>query len=132
MRFLAILFLSTLACAVAQPVYVYSEFARIDANGKVTVPARPREILSPAIVRNAFASFQVVVETDPGKTWWMHVGLNPENIVAVTMYRESGGDKLEKVDLPFKGQGTQVLWMDIWAARETPPGRIKVEPQLNI
>jgi hypothetical protein len=111
---------------------VYSEFARIDAKGKVTVPAEPREILSPALARNAWESFQIVVEpSDATLPWQLYVAQNPENAVAVTLYRESG-DKLEKVSQPVSGTGVQIFWMDIYTAKTAPAERIKVEPQLHI
>lgn len=115
----------------AQPLSVYSEFARIDAKGKVTSPAEPREILSPAVARNAFTSFQIVVQPTTEATWKLYVAQNPENAVEVTLYREVG-DKLVKEVQPAIGTGTAVFWMDIWTARNAPVERIKVEPQLNI
>jgi hypothetical protein len=115
---------------IAQSLRVYSEFARIDAKGEVTAPAEPREILSPAIVRNGFTSFQIVVQVELGTPFRLHVGLNPEDAVLVTVYREAG-EKLEPVELPFEDSSTQVLWMDLWADRGAPVRRIKVEPQLT-
>ena len=115
----------------AQSLRVYSEFAQIDAAGRVTAPAEPREILSPAIARNAFSSFQVVVDVPQGTTYQLYVAQNPENAVDVTLYRENG-DKLEKVSQPVSGTGTQVFWMDLWTARDAPVARIKVEPQLHV
>lgn len=118
--------------ALAQPLSVYSEFARIDDKGKVTAPAEPREILSPALARNAWESFQIVVEpADPAMPWQLFVAQNPENAVQVTLYREAG-DRLEKVAQPASGSGTQVFWMDIYTAKTAPVERIKVEPQLHI
>jgi hypothetical protein len=132
MRFLLPVVLScALIPRVAAQLNVYSEFAKVDDKGNVTAPDRPREILSPALARNAFTSFQVVVQAEGDKSWWLHIGQNPENAVAVTMYREAG-DRLEKTNLPIRGQGTQVFWMDLWTARTAPVERIKVEPQLNI
>jgi hypothetical protein len=119
------------AGAWAQPLSVYSEFARIDANGHVTAPENPREILSPAVARNAFTSFQVVVEAPITKAWWLYIGQNPENAVHVTMYRQSEG-RLEPVEIPVPGKGTQIFWMDLWTPREAKVQRIKVEPQLNV
>lgn len=116
---------------LAQPLMVYSEFARIDAKGKVTAPAEPREILSPALARNAFESFQIVVEPSDDAPWQLYVAQNPENAVEVTLYHESG-DALEKVSQPASGTGTQIFWMDIYTARSAPVDRIKVEPQLHI
>ena len=115
----------------AQPLRVYSEFAQIDATGKVIAPAEPREILSPAIARNAFSSFQVVVDVPRGTPYQLYVAQNPENAVEVTLYRENG-DKLERVEQPVSGDGTQVFWMDLWTARDAPVQRIKVEPQLHV
>jgi hypothetical protein len=124
----AVLLLST--PLVAQSLRVYSEFARIDAKGEVTAPAEPREILSPAIVRNGFTSFQIVVQVDPGTPYRLHIGENPEHAVRVTAYRESG-EKLEPVELPYEGDSTQVFWMDLWADHDAPVRRIKIEPQLT-
>jgi hypothetical protein len=115
----------------AQSVRVYSEFARINPAGEVTAPAQPREILSPAIVRNGFTSFQIVVQVEPETPYSLYIGQNPEDAVRVTVYRESG-EKLEPVDLPFEAKSTQVLWMDVWVDRNAPVRRVKVEPQLNV
>jgi hypothetical protein len=110
---------------------VYSEFARIHADGRVTAPENPREILSPAIVRNGFTSFQVVVEAKPGEKYALYVGLNPPDAVKVTLYRESGAD-LEPVDLPFRGDGPAVFWMDVWCDRAAPVRRVKIEPEVSV
>jgi hypothetical protein len=130
---LSLLGLAIGSCAScwAQSISVYSEFARIDGSGKVTAPETPREILSPALVRNGFTSFQVIVEAPAEAKWWLFVGQNPENSVKVTMYKESG-DVLDPVDLPFQSQGTQVFWMDLRVEASAPVQRIKVEPELNI
>jgi len=125
------LFLLVVCAAWSQPLRVYSEFARIDGSGRVTAPAEPREILSPAIARNAFSSFQVVVEVPRGTAYQLYVAQNPENAVEVTLYRENG-DKLERVEQPVSGNSTQVFWMDLWTARDAPVARIKVEPQLHV
>jgi hypothetical protein len=116
----------------AQPLLVYSEFARVDAKGKVSAPTEPREILSPALARNAWGSFQIVVEpSDAATPWQLYVAQNPDNAVQVTLYREVG-DRLEKVAQPASGSGTQVFWLDIYTAKTAPVERIKVEPQLHI
>jgi hypothetical protein len=130
MKSALLLVLLAWSCA-AQPLRVFSEFARINAEGNVTAPESPREILSPAIARNAFTSFQVVVQLPPEKHFDLYIGQNPENAVRVTLYRESG-NRLEPVAQPVRGMGTAVLWMDVWAERSAPVERIKVEPQLNV
>jgi len=126
-----VLFLLFAVAAWSQPLRVYSEFARIEAAGKVTAPAEPREILSPAIVRNGYSSFQVVVDVPKGTPFQLYVAQNPENSVVVTLYRENG-DKLEPVTQPASGDTTQVYWMDLWTAGDAPVTRIKVEPQLHV
>jgi len=117
--------------SLAQPLRVYSEFAAINAKGEVVAPESPREILSPAIVRNGFTSFQVVIQAPKGTPFTLHVGQNPADAVKVTLYRRAG-DRLEPVDLPYQGDSTQVLWMDLWTDRGAPVRRVKIEPQLFI
>ena len=113
----------------AQSLMVYSEFARIDKGGRVTAPETPREILSPALVRNGYSSFQVVVEAPSDLHWRLFVGQNPDNAVKVTLYRENG-EALEPLELPVEGDGPQVFWMDLWTGRDAAVQRIKVEPEL--
>ncbi len=119
------------AAAWAQPLTVYSDLADIDATGKVIAPETPREILSPALLRNGFTSFQVVVQAPADRKWWLFIGQNPADSVKVTMYRESAG-KLEPVEVPLQSSGTEVLWMDVWTGRNAPIARIKIEPELMI
>lgn len=115
---------------VAQPLRVYSEFVQIDATGSVVAPESPREILSPAVPRNGFTSFQVVIQVPDRTRFLMYVGQNPENAVKVTLYRRSG-EELEPVRLPYESEGTQLLWMDVWVPKDAPATRIKLEPQVN-
>jgi len=128
---LAAFFCGTAALTMGQPVRVFSELAQIDAAGNVIAPEFPREILSPALVRNGYTSFQVVIQVPPQKRFEMQMGLNPENAVSVSLYRRDGG-MLEPLELPYEGSGPQVLWLDVWAERDAPVRRIKVEPQVNI
>ncbi len=139
--------------ARAQPVLrVYSEFSRIDPFGKVAARDRgsrgPREILSPLLARNAWASFHIAVTAAPGTSYELHVGQNPEDAVRVTGFQEIFEkqddqwlpDRVQQVSLPFEGripqdgaipgQTTQGFLMDIWVDGGAPVRRIKVEPQL--
>lgn len=116
------------SCLFSQTLHVYSEFARLDANGAVTAPAEPREILSPMIVRNGYTSFQIAVQGDE-RPWVLFVPQNPKDAVRVTLYRESG-ERLEPADLPFNGKGTAIFWMDLWCDRTAQVRRIKVEPEI--
>ena len=147
----AALFISILD---AQPLQVFSEFRRVGPDGAIVEqdrPGRAREIISPAVARDAFASFRLAVSPPPGKPFVLHIGENPEAILQITMYRElpvkAGGrwipDKLERVSLPVTGYvplpgsgqpETKALtyWMDVWVPAHTPPRRIRVEAQLNV
>jgi len=117
--------------ASGQLLNVYSEFAKIDAQGNVVAPESPREILSPALVRNGFTSFQVVVQVPPGTDYLLRLGQNPANAAKVTFYAETAGG-LQRVDDPIKGNVTQTFWMDVWIDKDAPARRIKVEPELQI
>jgi hypothetical protein len=133
-----LIFFACAAAAAAQDVRVLSEFRRVDASGAVIAADRggnPREILSPAIPRNAFSSFRVLVTVPPGSDVWLEVGLNPEDAVGVTLYEESSSGGLRSLSMPYKtklaaGTGTLAVWMDLWAKSDAPVDRIKVEPQL--
>ncbi len=115
----------------AQSLRVYSELAKIDASGQVTSPQNPREILSPALARNAFTSFQIVVEVKPGTPYWLYVGENPEDAVKVSLYRRTV-DGLERLSSPYHGETTQIFRLDLWVDRNAAVRRIKVEPQLDV
>jgi len=153
------IFLLTVCVALgdAHSVRVYSEFTRIDPLGHVVKadrprdPAvRPREILSPALARNGFASFRVAVTVSPGEFFHLYVGENPENVFQITAYREKfvrSGDEwvpdgLERVELPYSarvpdidspvpGQNTVTFWLDVWVPHDAKVGRYKVEPQVH-
>src|SRR5437868_2087054 len=86
-------FLSALlvqASICAQPLRVFSEFVQFDKAGDPVAPAQPREILSPALVRNGFTSFQISIQGPPGVRWTLYVGLNPGDAVKITLYRPAG------------------------------------------
>jgi hypothetical protein len=124
-------FLIAASALVAQPVLVYSEFAQIDSSGEVLAPAEPREILSPALARNAFTSFQVVVQVPKGTPYRLFISQNPVDAVRLTVFRESG-DRLEPIELPYSGETTQLFWLDVWTDRNALVRRIKIEPQLRV
>jgi hypothetical protein len=130
MRWVILLGLAA-GCVCAQNVQVYSEFAQIEDSGEVVAPENPREILSPAVARNAFSSFQLSIKVARGTKFAVYIGQNPENAVKITLYRRAAL-KLERVELPYLGDGSQVLWMDLWVDANAPVRRVKLEPQVNI
>jgi hypothetical protein len=117
--------------ASAQTVQVYSEFARLSESGEVLAPTDPREILSPAVPRNAFSTFQIAIQVPRGSKYIVFIGQNPVDTVKVTLYRRAG-ERLEPAALPYESVSSQVLWLDIWVNATTPARRLKVEPQVFI
>jgi hypothetical protein len=149
------LFLLLAASASGQSISVYTEMQRVGPFGKVVQADRPtpgtrsREVLSPALARNAFSSFHVVVEPPPGTPYWLYIGLNPEDVIEAKLYKEifelrDGEwvpDKLVKVDLPYNGlvpekgipgQTVEVFLLDLFVPRNAEVRRMKVEPQMWI
>lgn len=140
--------------AGAQTVRVYSEFARIGPFGSVIAPdrmARPREIISPAVARNAFASFRIAVTSPSRSPYILYVQSNPEQAFQITLYKElftrSGADwipdALEQVTLPVLGslpylpapipdQTTATYWMDLWVPADSVVQRVRLEVLLKI
>ena len=137
-----------------QSLRVLSEFQRVDPFGEVVAIDRtpnPREILSPAVARNAFASFHIAVSVPEREPFFVYVQTNPANVFEISLYEElnvktSAGwiaDALEPtklpafgtlpyLPLPIPGQNTVSYWMDVWVPRETPVRRVRLEVLLKI
>ena len=152
MRTAALLALAAAGPLAAQ-LTIYSEFQRVDPFGKVVAvdrAERPREILSPAVPRNAWTSFHVAVEIRDRRPVFLYTQQNPEQL-KVTLCKErfvktAAGwipDALEKIaknpamallpepDKPIPGQNTVVYWMDIWTPPNVPAGRMRLEVLLK-
>src|SRR6266567_2059539 len=77
--------------ARGQSVDIYPEFRRVDPFGAVVTADRgitAREILSPAVARNAFASFHIAVSVPAKESYLLYVATNPPNACRVALYRE--------------------------------------------
>src|SRR5688500_14681849 len=73
-------------------VHIYSEFQRVDPIGSIVPQDRgvaPREILSPAVLRNAYASFHVIVTAPPNTLYFLSVQTNPADIFKIKLYRKT-------------------------------------------
>ena len=139
----------------AQSVDIYSEFSRVDPFGEI-VPAdrgaQPREILSPAVARNAWASFHVVISAPPNTTYLLYVVTNPLNACRVALYKEHfektaagwAPDRLtELTRLPdfgvmpdpddgVDGQTTRAYLLDLWIPPNAEVARFRLEVQLKV
>ena len=139
----------------AQSLEIYSEFQRVDPFGNIAAIDRaehPREILSPAVPRNGYASFHVVVSVPPKTNYLLYVVTNPLDACRVALYKEhfakTGGgwipDTLSEVhrlpdfgampdpDEDIPGQNTRVYLLDVWIPPEANPGRFRLEAQLKV
>jgi hypothetical protein len=132
----------------AQSLRIYSELQRIGPFGEVVRAdrnARPREILSPMVARNAHASFHVAVSVPPHVPAYFYFQQNPERLEASVyreVFRRGIPDALEPVSLPslvllpedasVQGQTTVVFWLDLWVPAGTPVGRMRCDALLGI
>ncbi|MGA2271653.1 MAG: hypothetical protein ABSH44_24585 [Bryobacteraceae bacterium] len=157
MRFGGVILAGALAAITlrAQSLEIYSEFQRVDPFGNIVPIDRsehPREILSPAVARNAFASFHVVVSVPPNTNYFLYVVSNPLDACRVALYKEhfvkTGDvwipDTLAEVhrlpdfgampdpDEDIPGQNTRVYLLDLWIPPEAIPGRFRLEAQLKV
>lgn len=133
----------------AQELRILSEFERPDPFGGIAVPDRgpqPREIISPAVVRNAWGSFHLAVTLPAAGESWLYLQQNPE-VFQIKLYREqftktSAGwvpDGLQPAATPcavvrdpaIAGQTTVAYWMDIWVPPNVPVRRVRVEALLR-
>ena len=155
LAFLALL-TPALSPLAGQPVQlrIYSEFQRIDPFGQIVAvdkAQRPREILSPAVPRNGYASFHVAVTVPEGTPFRLYLGQNPDGVFKLTLYREKFEpvgrgwipDGLVRVlepydsraqppEDPIPGRTTTVFWLDVWTPAEAPVRRVRLEAQLNV
>jgi hypothetical protein len=143
------------AAATAQTVEIYSEFDRPDPFGGIVAvdrPWKPREILSPAVARNAFASFHIAVSVPAKESYLLYVVPNPISACRVALYKEhfvrtAAGwipDTLTEVhrlpdfgvmpdpDDGVDGQTTRVYLLDLWLPPNADVARFRLEVQLKV
>jgi hypothetical protein len=136
-----------------ESVRLYSEMTRIDPFGKPLLvdhpPAAknpPREMLSPAVARNAFFSVQFAVSAPPRTNYFLAVQAYPPNVLRWKVYRERFEqrqgqwipDALIEEEKPYfevmpdlevniPGQNTQVYLIDVWVSAEIPSSGVRLE-----
>jgi hypothetical protein len=143
-----------LAAAVlpGQTLDLYSEFLRTGPTGEVVAADRtpnPREILSPAVVRGGYASFQVVVRSARAN-YFLFTAANPADSVLAVIWREQFAnvngqwipdrltptretmfDVIPDPETAIPGQSARCYLLDVWVPRETPAGRLRLEVQIK-
>ncbi len=141
--------------ANAQTLDIFSEFHRLDPFGNVVRADRgavTREILSPGVARNGYASFHIAVSVPPKESYFLYVATNPLTACRVDLYREhfvqtpSGWipDKLVPLErLPdfgvmpdpddgIEGQTTRLYLLDLWIPPNADVDRFRLEVQLKV
>src|SRR5438552_8731960 len=149
----ALLFVLLTGPVLAQSLRVVSEFQPFDPFGDV-VPvdrtAEPREILSPALARNAFASFHIIVNIPERDPFFLFVQTNPADVFQISLYEElfsktaqgwipdalqpsklPGFGSLPYLPSPIRGQTTLCYWLDVWVPRDATVGRVRFEVLLK-
>lgn len=138
----------------SQSVRVVSEFQRVDPFGEVVRADRtgqPREILSPGVARNAFASFHIAVTVGEREPFFVYIQTNPPDIFHISLYKElyvktdagwipdalqavpiPAFDTLPYLPLPIPGQNTVSYWMDLWVPAETAVERVRLEVLVKV
>ena len=139
---------------LAQSVDIYSEFQRPGPYGNIVSVDRspaPREILSPGVARNEWASFHVAVHAPANTSYLLYVMTNPPNACRVDLYKEHFSktpagwipDRLTQLHrLPDYGfmpdpddgvieQNTRVYLLDLWIPPDSGVGRFRLEVQLK-
>jgi hypothetical protein len=136
------------AMLCGQQITVFSEFQRPGPDGMVVsvdrAPAR-REILSPALVRNGWASFLFTIEAPAGEFYTIYVAQNPGDTAKVDLYEleyaEAGAtripDGLKPVRQPIQaalpeGRKSQAYLLDLFLPASTPVERFRLEIQLYV
>jgi len=140
------------AALAAQSLEIRSEFQRVDPFGQVVAADRtehPREILSPAVARNAWTSFQITATIPENTPSFLYVQQKPE-FFELKLYKElyvrtPGGwvpDPLRAENLPaflflpdpeapIPGQAVVTYWLDVWVPERTPAGRMRMQAVLK-
>ncbi len=117
-----------------------SEFRRVGADGEIVAAdaiGTPREIISPALIRNGYTSFHLVVTGPPGASFMLYIASNPDRVLRPVLHRVTGADRLEQLkglndSGKFNDKGVSLYWLDLWTPGPTPVRRIRIEAQLNM
>jgi hypothetical protein len=123
-------------------VEVYSEFRRPGPDGRLVrqdAAGTAREILSPAVARNAYSTYFVVIHGSTDQKVTLYLGANPEGAVLSTLYRaqfdENGvPDALDKLTPPFYEllpNGVAVFVVDVFVPPDAPVRRLRFEVQYH-
>ena len=146
---LALALLSSLA-AQSTRIEIYSEFQRVDPFGHIVPsdqPEKRREILSPALLRNGYASFNIAVTAPARESYFLFTQSFPQGLFEWKIYEQKFvshegrwiPDTLVEARHPFfgampdaaaniTGQTTRMYLLDVWVPKDLPsqPARLEM------
>ncbi len=144
-----------LAPALAQELVLYPEYQRPDLHGailKADQGGREREINSPAVVRNGYASYIVVAKLPAPGPYRFDIAMNPAGRLRADVYRiwfdrvEPGGDYVPDALIPVPntffgnvpdadnavpGQTAVAFWLDLHVPANARRETVRVEAVLQ-
>lgn len=124
------LFLAGMVAAVG-PVSAES-IPGVRVTSEYTTGNNGREVLSPALPRQAWAVFHLIVSGPPGRPFQVHIGQNPEEFAKAELWRDN-----EQLPLPFDSiiapTGEDAVFrFRLWIDRDADVRRVKIEPQIHM
>jgi len=143
------------ASLLPQHIEVYPEFQRPSPFGgilKADQGGRRREILSPAVAQNSYASFFVVVRLPQPGSFRLDIAMNPDDRLEADLYQvwyhklETTGEWYPDALIPVSNtvfgalpdpenripnQSAVAFWLDLWIPRGRTE-RVRVEAQLSV
>jgi hypothetical protein len=154
-RLFAFVLSLALSPALAQELHVYPEYQRPDIYGGIVradQSGREREILSPAVPRNGYASFIVVAKLREPGPYRFDVAMNPAGRIHAELYRlwfhrtEPAGEYYPDALLPIQNtflgtvpdadngipeQTAVAFWLDLYVPRDARRETVRVEAVLQ-
>jgi hypothetical protein len=104
----------------------------VRVTSEYTTGTNGREVLSPALPRQAWAVFHLIVSGPPGRPFQVHIGQNPEEFAKAELWRDN-----EQLPMPFDsiiaptGEDA-VFCFRLWIDRDAEVRRVKIEPQIHM
>ncbi len=131
-----------------QTLLISSEFIRYRPDGEIVSADRAekyRELLSPAVARNAHFTFRATVVQPGGSPYTLHIAQNPENTAQIRLFQEQYSqvgsewipDRLKRVDMPHgaavaQGQRAQSYLVDVFVPPSAEANtRFRIEVQYH-
>lgn len=123
------LFLAGMAIVAPLPA---QSIPGVRVTSEYTTGTNGREVLSPALPRQAWAVFHLIVSGPAGRPFQVHIGQNPEEFAKAELWRDN-----EKLAMPFDSiipttGDDAVFRFRLWIDPDAEVRRVKIEPQVHM